>query len=159
MQINWFFSGFKVHFSPPHSGLFIKLRQEKFLTCLDKILSRSYQGVPRNVCLSRSWQDVSSLARVNKILLVMARCIKFLFHWDICNFCTPYTVRMAVIDRNQFSCSNLGKRILIQFKIIWSFKKVKRNFAIEVETKKIKEIRSKNDNRVNRGVLMSNEIV
>ena len=57
----------------------IKLRQEKFLTCLDKILSRSYQGVPRNVWLSRSWQDVSSIARVNKILHVMGRCIKFRF--------------------------------------------------------------------------------
>ena len=79
-------------FPPPHSRLLrnkifcvknyqdiIKLRQEKFLTCLDKILSRSYQGVPRNVCLSRSWQDVSSFARVNKILHVMARCIKFPF--------------------------------------------------------------------------------
>ena len=57
----------------------IKLRQENFLTYLDKILSRSYQGVRRNVCLSRSWLDVSSFARVNKILHHMGRCVKFRF--------------------------------------------------------------------------------
>ena len=56
-----------------------KLRKENFLTCLDKILSRSYQGVPRNICVSRSWQDISSFARVIKILHFMVRCIKFCF--------------------------------------------------------------------------------
>ena len=64
---------------------FIKLRQENFLTCLDKILPRSYQGVPRNfvyqdlgkMCqvlheLARScmtWQGVSSFVSLGNLLV------------------------------------------------------------------------------------------
>ena len=50
-----------------------------FLTCLDKILSRYYQGVPEKYCLSRSCQDVSSSPSVFKLMRDMARCIKFRF--------------------------------------------------------------------------------
>ena len=39
---------------------FIKLRQENFLTCLDKILPRSYQGVPRNFV----YQDLGKMCQV-----------------------------------------------------------------------------------------------
>ena len=45
---------------------FIKLRQENFLTCLDKILPRSYQGVPRNFVyqvLGKMCQVLHELAR------------------------------------------------------------------------------------------------
>ena len=54
----------------------IKIRQENFLTCLDRILSRFYQGVPIIIFLSSSWQDVSSFVRVIKILHDVASCIK-----------------------------------------------------------------------------------
>ena len=61
-------------FAPPHFGLLrkniflcaknyqdlIKLRQENSLTCLDKILSRSYQGVPRNIV----YQDLGKIIQV-----------------------------------------------------------------------------------------------
>ena len=45
-----------------------KLRREIDLTCLSKILSRSYKGVPRNSCHSRSWEEVSNFARIIMIL-------------------------------------------------------------------------------------------
>ena len=50
-----------------------------FLTYLDEIVRRTYQGDPRNISISSSWQDGSSFARVNKILHGMASCIKFRF--------------------------------------------------------------------------------
>ena len=42
------------------------VRQENIFTFRGKILSRSYHGVPKNFCLSRSWQNVLSFTRVLK---------------------------------------------------------------------------------------------
>ena len=75
---------------------FIKLRQKNFLTCLDKILPISYQGVPRNVVyqdlrkmcqvlheLARScmtWQGVSSFVSLG--LLEELRLLRFKFFFE-----------------------------------------------------------------------------
>ena len=56
-----------------------KFCQEKFWPCPDKVFSRFFQNNPKVFGQSRSWQYVSSFARIIKILHDMASCIKFRF--------------------------------------------------------------------------------
>ena len=66
---------------------FVKSCQETFLVYLDKLLRRSYQDLPWNFGISRSWQDFSSFARSVKMTHILSRSTKFQFSGlDLQNF-------------------------------------------------------------------------